>query len=193
LRYRRTRGPFCKTSRSAELTGTLTTVRSDLDHRMRIELPRTATCGRRKTSGDGHAGERRCAAADLASEDRNRSAVHDLARGFHRDKARSREKLAREARSTRVQRRRHAARWGGAVLRRNDDEPVSTTRSTGTATSCTGDFLTLRRSSGAASRLRIGDSGKDLWWRRNPRVSRQRRLGSAARVWGKGASSGGGL
>jgi hypothetical protein len=38
---------------------------------MRIELPRTATCGRRKTSGDGHAGERRLAAADLAGEDRN--------------------------------------------------------------------------------------------------------------------------
>jgi hypothetical protein len=95
LRYRRTRGPFCKMSRSAELTGTLTTVQSDLDRRMRIEQPRTATCGRRKTSGDGHAGERRRTAADLAGEDRNRSAVHDLACGFHRDEARGTEKRAR--------------------------------------------------------------------------------------------------
>jgi hypothetical protein len=40
-------------SRSAELTGTLTTVQSDLDRRMRIEQPRTTTCGRRKQAATG--------------------------------------------------------------------------------------------------------------------------------------------
>jgi hypothetical protein len=93
----------------------------------------------------------------LPARSRSRAALHDSAYGLHQNDARDAGKRARAARSTGVQRRRRASRRGGDERRRDNGEPVSTTQSTGTASNSTGDFLTLRRRSGAVTRQPGGD------------------------------------
>jgi hypothetical protein len=69
-----------------------------------------------------------------------------------------------------VWRRRRVTRRGDDERRCIDGEPVPTTQGTGTAASSTGDFLTLRRRSGAVARRPGGGSGSGRRRRRNPRV-----------------------
>jgi hypothetical protein len=74
----------------------------------------------------------------------------------------------------------------------NDDELVSATRSTGTATGCTGGFLTSLQCSGWYSHRSGGDDGGDRRWRTTRVLGGGVTDAQVDRVLGENEGAGGG-